>query len=44
MADFGYDVADYTDIEPTFGTLTDFDHLLDRAMLATLFTFWLSGV
>jgi alpha-glucosidase len=31
MADFGYDVADYTDIEPTFGTLADFDHLLAQA-------------
>jgi alpha-glucosidase len=31
MADFGYDVADYTDIDPTFGTLTEFDALLDAA-------------
>jgi alpha-glucosidase len=31
MADFGYDVADYTDIEPTFGTLADFDYLLAQA-------------
>jgi alpha-glucosidase len=28
MADFGYDVADYTGIEPMFGTLADFDRLL----------------
>lgn len=28
MADFGYDVADYTGIEPVFGTMTDFDRLL----------------
>jgi alpha-glucosidase len=28
MADFGYDVADYTGIEPLFGTLADFDRLL----------------
>src|SRR5687768_3252602 len=28
MHDFGYDVADYTDIHPLFGNLTDFDHLL----------------
>ena len=28
MADFGYDVADYTDIHPLFGTLADFDTLL----------------
>jgi alpha-glucosidase len=31
MADFGYDVADYTDIDPVFGTLEDFDALLDQA-------------
>lgn len=29
MADFGYDVSDYTGIYPPFGTLDDFDHLLD---------------
>jgi alpha-glucosidase len=28
MADFGYDVADYTGIEPMFGTMDDFDRLL----------------
>jgi alpha-glucosidase len=31
MADFGYDVADYTDIDPRFGTLADFDELLQAA-------------
>ncbi len=31
MADFGYDVANYTDVEPTFGTLADFDQLLADA-------------
>ena len=28
MADFGYDVSNYTDIDPIFGTLADFDDLL----------------
>lgn len=31
MADFGYDVADYTGIDPRFGTLEDFDALLAAA-------------
>jgi alpha-glucosidase len=29
MADFGYDVADYCGIHPMFGTMDDFDRLLD---------------
>ncbi len=31
MVDFGYDVSDYTGIDPMFGTLADFDHLLAQA-------------
>ncbi len=31
MADMGYDVSDYTDIDPIFGSLADFDALLERA-------------
>jgi len=31
MRDFGYDVADYCSVDPSFGTLQDFDHLLERA-------------
>ena len=31
MHDFGYDVADYCDIDPRFGTLADFDALLAAA-------------
>jgi len=30
MHDFGYDVADYCDIHPLFGTLADFDRLLEE--------------
>ena len=31
MADFGYDVVDYCDVHPMFGTLDDFDALLAAA-------------
>jgi len=31
QADFGYDVADYTGIDPAYGTMDDFDCLLEEA-------------
>jgi alpha-glucosidase len=31
MVDFGYDVANYHDIDPIFGTLADFDRLITEA-------------
>ena len=31
MADFGYDVSSYRDVDPMFGTLGDFDALIARA-------------
>jgi alpha-glucosidase len=34
MRDFGYDISDYCDISPLFGTLSDFDALLATAHAA----------
>jgi alpha-glucosidase len=31
MKDFGYDVSDYCDVDPMFGTLADFDAVVSRA-------------
>jgi len=31
MADFGYDISNYTDVHPLFGTLADMDTLLQQA-------------
>jgi len=31
MRDFGYDIADYCDVDPMFGSLADFDRLVAKA-------------
>jgi alpha-glucosidase len=31
QVDFGYDISDYTAIDPQYGTLSDFDHLIAEA-------------
>src|SRR5215813_4955764 len=31
QVDFGYDISDYENIDPQYGTLADFDHLLSEA-------------
>jgi alpha-glucosidase len=36
MADFGYDIADYIGIDPLFGTMGDFEALIDAAHAAGL--------
>jgi alpha-glucosidase len=31
MADFGYDISDFRNIDPMFGTMEDFENLLKKA-------------
>ncbi|MCH1930042.1 alpha-glucosidase family protein [Shewanella sp. A25] len=31
MADFGYDISDYREVDPLFGTMNDFDELIEKA-------------
>jgi alpha-glucosidase len=31
MADFGYDISDFENIDPMFGTMEDFENLLKKA-------------
>src|SRR3954468_11679581 len=38
MADFGYDVSDYCDVDPVFGTLADFDALTEAARASDIRT------
>ena len=36
MKDYGYDIADYRDVDPMFGTLEDFDSLVHKAHMLGL--------
>lgn len=31
MADFGYDISNFTDVDPIFGTIEDFEELILQA-------------
>ena len=31
MRDFGYDIADYCGVDPVFGTIADFDAVIEKA-------------
>lgn len=36
MVDFGYDISDFLDIDPIFGTMQDFEDLLNLAHIKSL--------
>jgi len=36
MKDFGYDISDYRNIDPIFGSLDDFDQLIEKAKAADI--------
>lgn len=36
MKDFGYDISDYLEIDPLFGTMADFDQLIEQAHLRNI--------
>ena len=42
MADFGYDVSDYTNIHPMFGQLSDFDNFWRLRTRGAFESFWTS--
>lgn len=37
MKDFGYDIEDFYDIDPIFGTMADFDELMVKANTLGMF-------
>jgi len=39
MADFGYDISDFLDIDPIFGTIEDFSQLTAAAKAKSTFNF-----
>ena len=40
QVDFGYDISDYEGIDPQYGTMADFDHLVAEARNATSASLW----